>query len=124
VRPLEQLERHVGDPDRCQLRDEDLRPDVEVVVVGAAGIDPDRPLGPQRGCVQRDHPDGIPGQPACPDRLVETTRTKVERYPHGAVLIRRETSPHRPRHHHTPVVGFESAGLVAMSAKKFSKLES
>ena len=121
---LEQLEGDVVDPGTAQLGDEGLRRHVQAVVVGAAGVDPDRPLRAHGGLIGGDHPYRIPVEPSRPHRLIQASCGHVEGHLHRPVLLgekqadiaQAETTSASPRR--------DRAGRLAISAKKASKLES
>ena len=69
--------------------------EVEVVLVAAAGVDPDRPHRPQRPGRLRYAAHRVPGEPPLPDLRHERARLEVEGEVDRAVLVRRVAGGHR-----------------------------
>src|ERR687892_2081580 len=69
VRPVEQLEPddRLADPEPLELGPECLGGEIEVEVVAATGVDPDRAQRAQRIGPFGGHADGVPCEPSVPD---------------------------------------------------------
>src|ERR671933_1470059 len=85
---VEELEGDVGDADPGEGAPEGLGAEVEERLVARPRVDVDPAQAAKRVRVTRDHPHGIPREPALPDLRDELTRLGHERQPDRAVLVR------------------------------------
>src|SRR5918993_126783 len=86
----------LADPEPLQLGPERLGGEVEVEVVAAAGIDPDRALRAQRIGPFGGHADWVPGEPSVPDLGPDAAGGELERQLDRAVRIGAVAGGHAP----------------------------